>query len=131
MVSASVAVCDVEPDVPVTVTVAVVAAVLEPLAQPETIPRPSSARASVSTSLPVRRLRKPRQHSASARLISGTSGLWRAAEAVCVEVMVNAVAEGPGVGVTIAGLKEQVAPEGRPLQAKDTGEAKPLTGETT
>jgi hypothetical protein len=86
--------------------------------------------------MPRRRLRRflhPKSKPANASVAAGRIGLraGRAAEAEALAAMVSWVETAALlVGVTLEGLKEQVAPAGRPEQARPMAELKPFCGTT-
>jgi hypothetical protein len=67
-----------------------------------------------------------------AKAVSGTIGRELVREAADWELVetVSTVVAAAAEGVTVVGLKEQVAPTGRPEQAKLTTELKPYCGVT-
>ena len=79
-----------------------------------------------------RRLFQPMQHTTAASALSGINGLagrrFDVIEAVVVTVSV--VEAAPPEGVTVAGAKLHVAPEGSPEQLNEIGELKPYAGVT-
>jgi hypothetical protein len=68
----------------------------------------------------------------AANAASGANGAERRCDAALVELaaIVNCVGAALPAGVTCAGLKLHVAPEGRPVHAKVTAELNPLEGVT-
>ena len=137
-VSEKVVVCCSDPAVAVTVTVEVTGGGVEddpPVEcppQPESRLRPATPTASSTNVCNRRRLPKPKQHSATARVEYGSSGLvsrWRVA-VVAEVVTVSVVEVAAPDGVTVAGEKLHDAPLGNPEQLNETGELKPFWGVT-
>lgn len=138
--SKSVALCEIVADVAVTVTVDVTGVDPEPppvLPPPLLPPQPkvstSPVRAAISmTYCSPRRFFLIKTHRPTARAVNGRNGREsgrKAAECGLVEIVSTVVAAAPE-GVTVVGLKEQVAPAGNPEQAKLTAELKPYWGVT-
>jgi len=95
--------------------------------------RPAALTASSTTRNTPRRLRIPKQQSRTASAVTGKSGREPrriSADVDAVETVSVVDAAAVPVGVTVAGAKLQVAPAGKPEQAKDTAELKPLAGVT-
>ena len=128
------------PEVAVTMTVDVVdppppppPPVLLPPPQAESAPKTAMAASGSSQRRTLRRRVKATRQPARARPAAGRNGLraGRSAEAEALAAMVSVVVTPPlPVGVTLEGEKEQVAPVGRPEQAKVTAALKPFCGET-
>ena len=97
-------------------------AVVEP--QPLTIVKPRLTKQANATSRRERRLRKPKSISKDASDRPGRMrpGMSFSCASVVGAVMVMTVETGAWVGrvVTVAGLKAQDPPDGRPLQPKET-----------
>jgi hypothetical protein len=73
-----------------------------------------------------------KRHKPMAMAVNGRNGREldrEAADCELVEIVSTVVAAAPE-GVTVVGLKEQVAPAGTPEQAKLTAELKPYSGVT-
>jgi hypothetical protein len=131
--------CCREPDVAVTVMVDVVGwrgggveLVDDPLPHPESALKPIAAAAIATKIGHFRRFRQPMQHRtvASTALDENGIALRCNAAADVVVAMVSAVETAPRVGVTVAGEKLQVTPEGRPEQLNETAVSKPFAGVT-
>jgi hypothetical protein len=116
-------------DVAVTVTVDTEDLADDP-PQPVNRPRPITPTVSRANICKARRLLNPtKQHSATANVVPGNSGLElgrTAADAVVVEI-VSCVDVTPG-SVMLAGVKLHVAPVGRPEQANVTAPVNPFSG---
>jgi hypothetical protein len=134
-----VAVCCNAPDEAVTVTVEVTGGGDVPLPlppvpppQPKIKPNPMIARTtSIINGVP-RRFRQPNRHRMAAIAVAGKSGPEagrEVADCLAVEMVTWAMTALP-TGVTVVGLKEQLAPDGRPKQAKLTSELNPFCGVT-
>jgi hypothetical protein len=112
------------------VTVAVDTEDLDDPPQPMNRLRPITPTVSRANIWKARRLLNPRkQHSATANVVPGNSGLElgrTAADAEVVE-MVSCVDVVPG-NVMLAGVKLHVAPVGRPEQANVTAPVNPFSG---
>jgi len=131
IVSERVVVCEIVPEVAVTVTLAVVGP-LGVVPHAVTMLRPTIPMARSRTTRTARRFLQPKRQRARAMVVPGKSGveLGRRAEDLKGTLTVKAVVPGPAVGVTVAGVKAQEDPEGSPEQAKLTAELKPLMGVT-
>ena len=131
-VTETVAVCRIEPDEAVTVTVDVVGVgVGDEEPPPQAATRPKLAQAVISRSHAGRRRRriKPTRESPSASALTGhveRSPAGNAAEFAGTAMVSTSLVD--WVGVTEVGLNEQLAPAGNPEQAKVTVELKPFCG---
>jgi hypothetical protein len=134
-VSVTVAVCAIDPEVAVTVTVETTGGGVEfddelhPLKTAKLAPM----KASNAKYRKARRRFHARRHVPKARVVAGRKGVGLDCEAaeVVPAAMVSVVGTAAlVVGVTVEGLKVQLAPDGSPEQAKLTVELKPSTGVT-
>lgn len=134
-VSWKVAVCESDPDVPVTVTVDVTGCdppeppTLDVAPHPLSRPRPATLTASSRSICQRRRFLNPKQHSTAASAEAGSSGM----ECLCIAAdvaevdTVSVVYETPaGVG-TVSKEKLHAAPVGSPEQANETLESNPYS----
>jgi hypothetical protein len=130
-VSVTVAACCIVPDVPVTLTVNVSGTEYgSTSAQPDSMTAPN-ATTRIEISRQLLRLLHSRKQLASASVEPGIHG-WplRSSCACALALSVSCAVIAPPDGVTVGGLKEQVAPRGRPEQAKLTGALNPMSGVT-
>lgn len=153
-VTCSVAVGVIDPEVAVTVTVLVPAGVpgfgvvpppppsppppLPPLPPPHPTSAPPRMKAKSSKNQPLQpatRLapgitKRSKQPSAKSPVIPARRMPPRTEDCAAIVEIVRVVVTALPLGVTVAGAKVQVASDGRPLQAKVTGCAKPPAGVT-
>ena len=105
-----------------------------PPAPPQAEKSPNATKAATNSSncKPRRRLFQPIRHRATASTVVGKNGSEsrRRLAACALAEIVSCVVAAPPDGVTVVGLKEQLAPLGSPEQAKPTVELNPFCGVT-
>jgi len=104
----------------------------DPPPHPESAPKPMAAAAMATRMGHCRRFLQPMQHRTVASTAPDENGsaLRGNAAADALAVMVNAVETGAPEGVTVAGEKLQVTPEGKPEQENETAVWNPFAGVT-
>jgi hypothetical protein len=134
-VSVTVAVCAIDPEVAVTVTVATTGGVfeLDDALHPLKTARLAPMKASNAKKRTARRRFHASRHVPKARVVAGRKGVGlgrEAAELAAAAMESVVVTAALVVGATVEGLNEQLAPDGSPEQAKPTLELNPSVGVT-